>query len=158
MDAGTASKRTRGARRRNTPPAAGWEHFDHQADIGVRGFGRSPAEAFRNAAVALVAVIANPAKVRPVRSVSISCRAPDPEMLLVEWLNKVIYEMARRSMLFRSFDVRIAGQRLRAEARGERTDPARHQPAVEVKGASYAELKVERRSDRTWVAQCVVDV
>ena len=32
---------------------AGWEHFPHDADIGIRGFGATPAEAFEQAAVAL---------------------------------------------------------------------------------------------------------
>lgn len=40
---------------------------------------------------------------------------------------------------------------------GERVDPARHRPAVEVKGATYTELKVAREGE-LWVAQCVVDV
>src|SRR5512139_3851745 len=41
-----------------------WEHFEHGADIGVRGFGASVAEAFEQAALALTAVIADPAGVR----------------------------------------------------------------------------------------------
>lgn len=34
-----------------------WTHFHHEADIGVRGTGHSPEEAFEQAAVALTAVI-----------------------------------------------------------------------------------------------------
>jgi tRNA nucleotidyltransferase (CCA-adding enzyme) len=34
----------------------------------------------------------------------------------------------------------------------------RHQPAVEVKGATYTALKVARDEQGRWVAQCVVDV
>jgi SHS2 domain-containing protein len=37
-------------------------------------------------------------------------------------------------------------------------DPVRHEPAVEIKGATYTALRVERRLDGHWVAQCVVDV
>ena len=36
--------------------------------------------------------------------------------------------------------------------------PARHEPAVEIKGATYTALRVERQKDDTWLAQCVVDV
>ena len=78
--------------------------------------------------------------------------------LLVEWLNAVIFEMAARSMVFGSFRVRIDGMRLEGIALGERVDAARHQPAVEVKGASYAELKVGRDPEGLWIAQCIVDV
>ena len=34
----------------------------------------------------------------------------------------------------------------------------RHAPAVEVKGATFTELKVHRNEDGAWIAQCVVDV
>jgi SHS2 domain-containing protein len=37
-------------------------------------------------------------------------------------------------------------------------DVARHQPAVEIKGATYTELKVGRTDNGLWFAQCVVDV
>jgi SHS2 domain-containing protein len=135
-----------------------WEHFEHQADIGVRGIGASPAEAFEQAALAMMAVIADPATVEPREEIRIACEAPDLELLLVDWLNAVIAEVAQRRMLFRSFAVRIEGPRLRATARGDSIQAKRHQPAVEVKGATYAELRVGRRPDGTWVAQCVVDV
>ena len=43
-------------------------------------------------------------------------------------------------------------------AMGERISPERHQPAVEVKGATYTTLRVERTGDGGWLAQTVVDV
>jgi tRNA nucleotidyltransferase (CCA-adding enzyme) len=61
-------------------------------------------------------------------------------------------------MLFRRFEVSIADHRLDAVAWGEPVDRLRHEPAVEPKGASYTELRVTRREDGAWVAQCVVDV
>ncbi|HXZ52351.1 MAG TPA: archease [Burkholderiales bacterium] len=136
---------------------ARWEHFEHGADIGVRGFGASRSEAFEQAALALTAVIAEPAAVEAHEAVTIECEAPDDELLLAEWLNALIYEMATRRMLFSRFAVRIDGTRLRAEARGEPVDVARHRPAVEAKGATYTALRVARE-DGEWVAQTVVDV
>ena len=50
------------------------------------------------------------------------------------------------------------GHSLVGEAWGELVDVAKHQPAVEVKGATYTELHVRKGSGGTWVAQCVVDV
>lgn len=139
-------------------PVPRWEHFEHMADIGVRGVGTSPAQAFEQAALAMVAVITSPAKVRPVESVTVSCRAADPELLLVDWLNTLVYEMASRGMLFSRFDVRVEDGRLDATVRGESTDRRRHDPAVEVKGATLTELSVHRDAEGHWVAQCVVDV
>ena len=137
---------------------ARWEHFPHQADVGVRGLGASLAEAFEQAALALTAVIADPAEVAQNEMIRLSCEAPDVELLLVDWLNKLIYEMATRNMLFSRFEVQLEDNRLAAQAWGEMIEVARHHPAVEVKGATYTALKVVQQPDGTWVAQCVVDV
>ncbi len=135
-----------------------WEHFPHQADIGVRGIGLTKEAAFESAAHALTAVITDPESVAPTQSVPIVCEAPDDELLLVDWLNALVYEMATRKMLFSRFNVRINGHSLHATAWGEPIEVARHQPAVEVKGATYTELSVKRDEQGRWVAQCVVDV
>ena len=66
--------------------------------------------------------------------------------------------MATREMLFSTFEVTISGHHLDGEMSGEHVDPQRHQPAVEVKGATYTELRVARTEDGRWLAQCVVDV
>ena len=139
-------------------PARGWEHLPHVADIGVRGFGPTMAAAFEEAALALTAVITDPATVAAREAVKVSCSAPDRELLFVEWLNALVYEMATRRMLFRSFSVAIDGSHLDATARGERVDRVRHEPAVEVKGATSTALRVEPLPDGRWLAQCVVDV
>jgi SHS2 domain-containing protein len=140
-----------------TAGAAFWEHYAHGADIGVRGCAADKAEAFVQAALALTAVVTDPAGVAAREHVAIECEAPDDELLFAEWLNALVLEMATRRMLFARFAVRIDGGRLRAVAYGERVDPARHQPAVEVKGATYTMLRVAQERGE-WVAQTVVDV
>ena len=135
-----------------------WEHFPHQADVGVRGLGATLEEAYEQAALALTASITDVATVAPREMVRLSCEAPDVELLLVDWLNGLIYEMATRSMLFSRFEVHLEGSRLTAQVWGETLDVARHHPAVEVKGATYTALKVAPRPDGGWIAQCVVDV
>jgi SHS2 domain-containing protein len=135
-----------------------WEHFPHEADIGLRGLGATPEQAFEQAALALTAVVTEPVAVAPAEMISLACQAPDQELLLVDWLNALIYEMATRSMRFSRFEVRLEGGRLDAKAWGEALDVARHHPAVEVKGATYTALKVAQQPDSSWLAQCVVDV
>jgi tRNA nucleotidyltransferase (CCA-adding enzyme) len=136
----------------------GWEHFQHSADTGVRGCGRSLAEAFEQAAIAMTAVILDPAAVVCDESLEIEVRAPDREILLTEWLNALIYEMATRHMLFARFEVGIRGDGLKARAWGETIEVARHRPTVEIKGATFTELRVWRPEEGLWCAQCVVDV
>jgi tRNA nucleotidyltransferase (CCA-adding enzyme) len=140
------------------PTQPTWEHFTHGADIGVRGSGATLAAAFEQAARALTAVITDLETVRPLQAVDVSCESPDPELLLVDWLNAIIYAMAVRHMLFNSYVVSTDGHCLRAVARGETIDIARHRPAVEIKGATLTELKVTQDKEGRWIAQCVVDV
>jgi SHS2 domain-containing protein len=134
-----------------------FELFPHDADIGVRGRGATLAEAFAQAARALTAVAADPSSVREEEALEISCRADDPEILLFEWLNALVFEMSTRDMLFARHEVDVDGDRLHARVYGEPVDVGRHRPAVEVKGATMTGLRVAREGD-AWIAECVVDV
>ncbi len=137
---------------------ARWEHFRHDADVGVRGIGATAESAFEQAAVALTGIVTEVEHVRAHDAVEISCQAPDLELLLVEWLNRIIYEMSVRKMLFSLFRVKLQAGRLSAAIGGEPIDIPRHQPAVEPKGATYTALSVRQESDGSWLAQCVIDV
>ncbi|WP_126456771.1 archease [Sulfuriflexus mobilis] len=135
-----------------------WQHFEHGADIGVRGIAASKAEAFAQAALALCAVITDLERITPAKSITLSCDAPDDELLLAEWLNSLIFEIATRNMIFSRFEVRIDDHRLSATVWGEPLQIDKHHPAVEVKGATYTSLQVRQQADGKWLAQCVVDV
>jgi len=137
--------------------AARYELFDHGADIGVRGLGPTRETAFVQAALALTAVVTDPQAVAPREVVTVRAAAPDDELLLVDFLNALVFEMATRRMLFSRFEVLFDGRALVARAWGETVDVKRHHPAVEVKGATYTELQVGE-VDGEWRAQCVVDV
>ena len=139
------------------PRRSSWAHFSHDADIGVVGVGPTKAEAFRQAALALTAVITDPGRVQPLHPVPVFCRAQSDELLLVEWLNALVYEMAVRSMVFADFAVAIEAGELRATAYGELVNVERHEPAVEIKGATLTALQVAE-GPGGWRAQCVVDV
>jgi tRNA nucleotidyltransferase (CCA-adding enzyme) len=137
---------------------AWWEHFPHGADIGVRGWGPDLAGVFEQAALALTAAVTDLEKVKPETAVEVECTAPDRELLLVEWLNAVIYEMAVRRMLFSRFAVTIEGGQLAGRIWGESVDRLRHNPVAEPKGATLTALDVRKLAEGGWVAQCVVDV
>jgi SHS2 domain-containing protein len=138
--------------------APGYEHFAHQADMGVRGYGRTRAEAFEQAAMALTAVLVPPDLVAAETRVQVTCSAADDELLLLDWLSAVVYQMSAHKMLFGQFKVSLDGTRLQGELLGEPVDVARHQPGVEVKAATPAQLRVAKLADGAWLAQCVVDV
>ncbi|AEH44052.1 protein of unknown function DUF101 [Thermodesulfatator indicus DSM 15286] len=136
----------------------GYETFEHGADIGVRGIGKTLEEAFINAAKALFSlVVINLEEVRPEREVSFEISADTLEDLFVEWLNRLLTEAGMENLVFCQFDCKIENLNLKGQAKGEPIDEERHELGVEVKGATYTMLKVERVND-LWIAQCVVDV
>lgn len=138
-------------------PHPRWEHFEHQADIGVRGIGTTPADAFAQTALAVCALITDLDQIAADQLVTLQCEEPDLELLLVDWLNLLVFTIATRRLLFSRFSIDINNSRLTANAWGETIDVKRHRPAVEVKGATYTELAVYE-SNGEWIAQCVVDV
>ena len=134
-----------------------WEHFEHDADMGVRGFGPTLSSAFEQAALAMSAIITDLSLIKASEEVVIHCEEADTALLLADWLNALIFQMATRKLLFSRFEVNIDGAGLTATAWGEPIDTEKHQPAVEIKGATYTELVVEEQAGQ-FVAQCVVDV
>ena len=141
----------------NVASCTRWEHFSHVADVGVRGIGPDRAAAFEQVAVALTAVVTDAEDLGDDEVIDIECEAADPEILLLDWLNAIIYEMATRNMIFSRYQVQIDATRLTAKAFGEPVDRERHQPAVEPKGATLTELRVTETEEGV-MAQCVIDV
>ena len=134
-----------------------WEHFPHDADVGIRGRGASLAEAFEQAALALTGIVTD-ADIAAETQVEVVCEAPDVEVLLVEWLNAIIYEMAVRNMIFGRYKVTLSDTRLKGTMWGETVDQAKHAPACEPKGATFTALRVAKEPDGTWSAGCIIDV
>ncbi len=141
-----------------SPNSPGWNHFEHDADIGLCATSATREGLFEEMGRALTAVVTDPADVRLEETVDIHCEAPDDALLLVDWLNALIYEMATRRMVFGKWRVKLHGTILEACVEGEALDRDRHKPVVEVKGATYTALAVERDESGNWCGQCVVDV
>lgn len=134
-----------------------FELFPHVADIGIRGLGQTMEKAFEMAAMALTSVVTDPQHVSPTIHIRIHLEEKDPELLFLDWINSVIYEMDIKKMLFSNYNVSIKSGVLEAEIQGETVDLQKHDPAVDIKGATLTELKVFEQNGQ-WLAQCVVDV
>jgi len=90
----------------SAPTTPHWEHFEHGADIGICGIAPTLEQAFEQAAVAMTAVVNDPDLVTASKAVSIHCEAPDTELLLVSWINELIYEMAVNGLLFNRYEAK----------------------------------------------------
>jgi SHS2 domain-containing protein len=139
------------------PLGVRYETFEHEADIGIRGFGSTMEEAFSNAAAAMFSVMVRIDTVKPDKEMLVAVDAPDYELLLIEWLNALLSLSDIERMVFSKFEVKIDGTSLKGKAWGDQLDRVKHEPKVEIKGATYHMLNVSKEKD-TFVAQCVVDV
>jgi SHS2 domain-containing protein len=135
-----------------------YEIFDHTADLGLRVRAPDPAHLCEDAARGLTAIIAGDVEqIRPVVDRTFQVPGREPSFVLLDWLNELLYEFETRRMLFSSFKVTLDEVGLRAVARGESYDPARHRLAHEVKGITYHGLSVQEQNGR-WEATVIVDI
>jgi len=118
--------------------------IEHTADIGVIAYGQSLAEAYGNAAFGMFAIIAELRNVREVESREVELIEADPEALLFEWLNRLLYIFDVEKLLFKRCDVtELDNKHLKATCYGEKYDPSRHHIKLGVKSATYHMLKVD---------------
>jgi len=138
-----------------------YELFEHEADIGIRGFGDTVEEAFENAAKALFEIMCDTSKVKQSHQVPIKVSAKDMEPLFIEWLNELLAVKDVEEMMFSGFSVKIRkgkeGFSLEGKALGEGIDQAKHSLKLEAKAATYAGLKSGERDGKKFF-QCIVDV
>lgn len=139
---------------------SGFEYLDHTADVALRGFGKTVEEAFCAAARGLFALMVDLEAVDALESISVSVRSETLEILLVEWLSRLLAEKDLLGLVLSRFSVKIdrhgGGVSLSGSGWGERLDPRRHGAKLEVKGVTYAGLRVWEQEGQ-WIAQCVVD-
>ena len=133
-----------------------FELIEHTADIGLIAYGRTLAEAYANAAYGLFSIITDPEAIKEAESRQLALSEDDPEALLFEWLNRLIYFFDVEMLLFKRFDITgFNGHELKATCYGEKYDPSRHQLKTGVKSATYHMLKVDREKNQV---QVILDV
>lgn len=135
-----------------------YDIVEHTADLGIRVTAPSFAGLLAEAARGLTAVIAGEIEqIRPRATETFAVAGTDPAWLLRDWVAEVLAAFELRRMLFREFDVTVDDAGLRATARGERYDAARHVLAHEVKAVTQHELLV-RETAVGWEAFVIVDI
>ncbi|MCH7761697.1 archease [candidate division TA06 bacterium] len=133
-----------------------YETFEHDADIGIRGFGKTLEEAFENGARAMSSIMVDLETVDPKVTKEIECEADDQEALFVTWLNQIRALLDIDGMVFSKFEVEIVGNRLKGWAKGEVLDYQKHGLGEDVKAATYHLLKVEKND--VYMVQCIIDL
>jgi SHS2 domain-containing protein len=135
-----------------------YEIFEHTADFGLRVRAADRNELFAEAGRALSAAMCdNLDAVEPREEMQFELPGEQIDDLLHDWLNELLYTFHAKKMLFVAFDVGVDEHGLKATARGEPVDPARHELSGEIKAITYHALKVERLDDG-WLAEVIVDI
>lgn len=132
-------------------------HFSEGPELNIQAEGPTLGAAFAEAALAMIALVADPAAIRLEETIEINCDAPSAEQLLVKWLDAVVSEMNARGMIFGAFKIDTDGFQLNAEASGEHVPQERQVPSIKLKGATLKGLAVSEDLEDEWRVQCVVD-
>lgn len=118
----------------------GYEEVEHTADLALRIWGRDLGELLIQAAEGMFALMdcIGEGEQKPV-DVSISVSAADEEILLVEWLQELLYEAEHEQAEFTDFEVRVRDcHSLDGEAYGI----APRVPQRGIKAVTYSDLAV----------------
>ncbi|TMQ26116.1 MAG: archease [Candidatus Rokuibacteriota bacterium] len=127
--------------------AAGWEHFEVEADVGVRAWGATRAQALAQATLGVFALIVMPAEVEPRERREVRAQADGAEALLVAWIDECLYVHDIEGFVVHDVELSVCTDTLaHGVLHGEPLDPARHRVGTVVKGATYHEVKVAVRN------------
>jgi SHS2 domain-containing protein len=124
---------------------------DVTSDLSFVARGATLAEAFAAAAAALLdATVEEPDALRELELRRVELVEPDVELLLLAFLNELIYLRDAQALLLRPrrLEVEVAEGEARVigELAGERIDPTRHQLATDVKAATAYGLRLVREN------------
>lgn len=138
-----------------------FEYFEVTAEVGIRAWGKSLSEAFSEAARALFELMVDTKSVRPQQTIFVTVSAESLELLLADWLNRLILERDRTGCVFSDFRIAITSQgqgfALTGEIAGEPLDRSRHDPRIDVKAVTYNNLRVLQQPERIQI-ECVLDI
>ena len=135
-----------------------FEVIDHTADIGILVYGSNLKQVFANAALGLFELMADLTGVKEEIKREVELSAKDVEVLLVEWLNELIYISEVEHVIFKRFDIRqLSNTGIKATCFGEKIKPRQHKLRRQIKAATYHMLKLNK-DDSGYKVQIIFDV
>ena len=139
-------------------PDQGWDHFEVDADVGVRAWGGSRAAAFAQAALGVLALIVDPPSVRSRESREVRAQAETAETLLAAWIDECLYVHEIEGFVACDVEVTECSETVvHGRLLGEPIEPSRHRLGTVVKGATLHGISITTDGDRHH-ARIIVDV
>ena len=132
------------------------------ADVAFEARGKTLAELFSNAALAVTNTMVNDVETVDQRvTKSFELDADDPEMLLYRFLQELVFYKDAELLLFSKFDLDVSQElgkwRLIATARGEEISREKHKLGADVKAVSLHNFNVQKTA-QGWQADVILDV
>jgi len=135
-----------------------YEMFEHTADLGLRVAAADLPALMVEAAHGLTAMLLDdPSSIQPRETATFAVSGSEPDYLLLDWLNELLFHYDTTGWVGREFDVTLDDDRLQAIVRGEPVDPRRHGLAHEVKAITYHHLSVTETAEG-WTGELIVDI
>ena len=121
-----------------------FEEIAHTADLAMRAYGRDMKELFANAAYGMFSLMADLSAIAPVIHRRVHLEAPDPEALLVDWLNELLYLHEAEGEVYCNFEIpALSPTELSATVGGEKTEAV----TKVIKAATFHDLEITRTED-----------
>ena len=135
-----------------------FEIIDHTADIGITAYGTDIKQAFANAALGLFSLMADLDDLKEDIKHELELSAEDVEVLLVGWLNELIYIFDVEHIIFKRFEIaELTGTQIKARCFGEKIKPGQHKLKREIKAATYHMLNISKE-DGGYKLQVIFDI
>ncbi|MEQ9619476.1 MAG: archease [Deltaproteobacteria bacterium] len=132
--------------------------LDHTADIRVGISGKTFEELLKSAALGLMSLITDRESVEAAEKIGFEVEGENGEEILIRMLGEILYLHQAEKKVFRDIDIKlIATNKLQAVLHGEKTDPRRHELELDIKAATYHNLKIVGANDRL-MAEVVFDI
>jgi SHS2 domain-containing protein len=135
-----------------------FEIIDHTADIGIVAYGSDIKEVFSNAALGLFNLMADLTDLDENIKREVGMSAEDIEVLLVEWLNELIYISEVDHIIFKRFEIsELSNNSIKATCFGQKLKSGQHRLKREIKAATYHMLKIDKENNR-YKVQIIFDI
>lgn len=126
------------------------------ADAYIAAYGRSLAEAFENAAVAMFDVMTDVEKVSPDIEDYVEVSAEDEYGLLYNWLEALLVKSEVDGMLYSKFEILELSRengvfKIKAKIWGEKFNPEKHVQKVGVKAVTYHQMEITKDENKAAV-------
>lgn len=131
--------------------------LEHTADIGILINSPDVEGIFEQAGLAFYSLVSDIQTINPSKKVEINIAGENPEELLVDFINELVYRTEVEGMLFSKFKVERKKGGIKVAAYGEKFKPEKHQIVEQVKGATYYNLEFKKTKE-TYQARIILDV